>query len=46
MDEEGVDEVGGGDDIFTDHSADSGRFTVTTWASSLSFVVGSGVYQI
>jgi hypothetical protein len=35
VDEEGVDEVCGSDDVFAEHVADCGRFTVSAWAFSL-----------
>lgn len=35
VDEEGVDEVGRGDDIFANHGADTGGLSVTTGSGAL-----------
>lgn len=35
VDEEWVDEVGRCDDVFTDHTTNCRRFTISTWANSL-----------
>jgi len=40
VDEEGVDEVCGGDNVLADHVSDCGRFTVSAGTSSLFMFAG------